>query len=132
MSLRNVILSDVEDVFLNVNEFAETVTFHCPSGPVELTAIVDINDGATDDTGETPTTYTGQVSISAVDVPKLERDRDYPLTITVRENKWHVVDSGQVEHGMRVFSIRRQERKLSNAVTLDGRQKRYGKLSPQP
>ena len=132
MSLNRLIEEQVSSVFLNLSHFAEEVTFHCPSGPLDLTAIVDVDEPVTDDTGTRPTLFTGKVHVAESDIEKIARDGLYPLTVTAKGNRWHLTDSGNVNHGMRTFGLRRHERKLSNAVTLDGKQKRYDRISQEP
>ena len=132
MSLNQLISEHVTTVFLNTSHFAESVTFHCPSGPVEVTGIIEIDPPIRDGNSVTPTQYTGQIHIASADVVKISRDKMYPLKVTAQGYDWNVTDSGHDVHGMQVFGISRQERKSMNAVTLDGKQQRYGKLSPHP
>jgi hypothetical protein len=132
MSLNQLISEHVTTVFLNTDHFAETVTFHCPSGPVEVTGIIEIDPPIRDDNGVTPTQYTGQIHIASIDVAKLSRDKVYPLKVTAQGYDWHVTDSGHDVHGMQIFGIARQERKSMNAITLDGKQPRYARVSPNP
>jgi|694.fasta_scaffold01648_10 hypothetical protein len=132
MSLNRLIEEHVSTVFLNTEHFAESVCFHCQHSTISLNGIVTIDEPVRDDSGEEMTTYTGQVEIAEVDVSKLSYGGQFPLTATIKGNLWHLSDSGDSVHGMRTIGIRRQERRLSNAVTLDGKQKRYGRLSPNP
>jgi hypothetical protein len=132
VSLNQLIEEHVTSVFLNINHFAELVIFNCPSGPLEITAQVFVDEPLRDDSGNRPTQYTGEIHIAEADVSKIARDGNYPLTVHAQGNKWLLVDSGNSSAGMRIFGIRRNERKLSNAVTLDGKQNRYGRISQEP
>lgn len=121
MSLRNMINTDVQDVFLNVSDFAELITLHL-DGNVSLKAIVDIPEST--DTGDGTFPITGSVSIAAADLKRLRLADKTTLEATVRAELWHMYEQSTDEFGMVRFQIRRkfQEQKYTNRYDLQGKQ----------
>ena len=127
MTLKDLIESDVQDVFLNTDEFAETVTFRTDAGgAVSVTGIVGLDEPLRDTEAFRPTIYTGSVSISEADRSELLTKPNELLTVETHGYTWRVVDVGVVRSGMFEVAIQRESSEHSNAVDLQGNQHRYG------
>lgn len=124
MSLRDLITADVQDVFLNVSDFAELITLHLDGG-VKLKAIVDIPEST--DTGEGSFPVTGLISVAAVDLKRLRLKDQTTLEATIRTQLWHLYEQSTDEFGMVRFQIRRkfQEQKHTNLYALNGDQIKF-------
>lgn len=121
MSLKDLITADVQDVFLNVSDFAELITLHLDGG-VKLKAIVDIPEST--DTGEGSFPVTGSISVDAADLKRLRLKDQTTLEATIRTQLWHLYEQSTDEFGMVRFQIRRkfQDQKYTNLYALNGDQ----------
>lgn len=123
MSLKTLITTDVQDVFLNVSDFAELVTLHL-DGDVRLKAIVDIPDIG--DSAEGAVDTTGILSVASSDLTRLRLKDGLVLEATIRNTIWHLYDQSTDEFGMTKFLIRRKNnevnRKYTNTYDLSGDQ----------
>ena len=121
MSLKDLITADVQDVFLNVSDFAELITLHLDGG-VKLKAIVDIPEST--DTGEGSFPVTGSISVDAADLMRLRLKDQTTLEATIRTQLWHLYEQSTDEFGMVRFQIRRkfQDQKYTNLYALNGDQ----------
>jgi hypothetical protein len=123
MSLKSLITADVQDVFMNVSEFAEYVTLHL-DGDVKLNAIVDIPDVT--DSGEGSFPVTGSVSVATADLTRLRLKDGVIMEATIRGTVWQLYDQSTDEFGMTKYSIRRKHNdtnpKYSNIYDISGEQ----------
>lgn len=131
MTLRDQMESDVEDVFINEDDFAETVEFYLHGGgTLPESAIVEVDDAGP--SGNFQTEYTGRLWISGTVRDRLHARGRFPLKVLAKGYDWHVHDTGNDQNGMWLLNISRQERELSGAMTLDGLQVRLKRVSPEP
>lgn len=131
-SLSDMIASDVSDVFLNTDDFAETVRFMSDSGPISATALIVMDEPIRDQDNETPTTFTGEIHIAESRFNTIKRDKTFPLTVIARGRKFNVTSVGLPEYGMVVIGIQAQDIQSGNAVGIDGKGIRYGRRSNEP
>lgn len=131
MSFRDQLESDIDDVFINADDFAETVEFYLHGGGVmsEL-AVVEVDDAGP--AGNFQTEYTGRLWISGTVRDRLHARGRFPMKVKAKGYDWHVHDTGNNQDGVWLLNISRQERELSGAMTLDGKQVRLKRVSPEP
>lgn len=124
MALSDLITADISAVILNTGDFAESVTRITSDGTRDtFTAIVTLDEPFRDDSGRSPTLYTGTIKIAAAD-----RDLLVPNTMKVeyRDKEWDIVDVGPEVAGMCEVGIRFDRPEHSNAIDLQGNQHEYG------
>lgn len=106
------------------SEFGETVTRIASDGTRDdFTGIVHLDEPIRDDSGMSPTLYTGTISIS-----ESIRDKFVPdvTKVDFGNKEWHVVDVTTPRHGMCEVGIRFEIPEHSNAIDLQGNQHAYG------
>ena len=123
MSLRDLINADVQDVFLDVSEFAELITLHLDGG-IKLKAIVDIPEST--DTGEGAFPVTGSISVAAADLQRFRLKTGAILEATIRATTWQLYDQSTDEFGMVRYLVRRKNddtnQKYTNLYDINGEQ----------
>ena len=121
MSLKDLITADVQNVFLNVSDFAELITLHLDGG-VKLKAIVDIPDVT--DSGEGSFPVTGSISVVTADLTRLRLKDGVVLEATIRNQTWHLYEQSTDESGVTKYPIRHKnaEQKHTNLYALNGDQ----------
>ena len=133
MSLKDLITSDVENVFLSEEDFAECVTFK-DFGDQTLSGrdfktfkvLVELDEPIRDDRGTSPTLYTGRLRFPANKRTQILSDSKPALTVMVRGYEWDITDVGEDSFGFCNIGIRRENPEHSNAIDLKGNQHRYG------
>ena len=131
MTLADQIESDNEDVFMNQDDFAKPVKFHRHGGGrFDATALIDLDEVPA--AGDGQTEYTGRIYITRAVRHELLHNGRFPLKVTFLDYDWHCHDTGNDVEGLYAINVSRQERELSGAFGLDGKQKRFPKVSPEP
>ena len=125
MSLKDLITADVDNVFVQADEFAENVIVHASDGDRNLMAIVEIDEPIRDDNGYSPTLYVGKVRIKSGQRAAFISESNAALTATIRGFVWDITDIGEADFSMCNVGIRREIPEHSNAIDLEGNQHRY-------
>lgn len=104
-------------------EISEEVVFRTDAGvAVKATAIVTLDRPLRDDSGFTPTIYTGILLLKFADYSRVKT----LLTVEQGGYTWRIVDVGVPKSGVFEVAIQRESSQHSNAVDLQGTQHRYG------
>lgn len=124
--------SDVSDVFLDTeNGWAVNVNFREHGGGlVSVAAIVSWAPAVVSD-GE-QAKHEGQLMLATADRALICKQGRAPLIVVIDNVPYNCVSWGPDLDGHFLVDIRGQDREYSNAVTLDGIQKRFKTHGPHP
>ena len=115
MSLREIIESHVETVFLNPDHFAETVQLQRSAGSWKpVTANVTLEDSQRDYSGGDSVVINGMLDVSSV-VKGFAKDG----FVKVRGELFRITSVSLPEHGMITVAITRTASTRSNSSRLD-------------
>jgi len=118
MSLKDQITADVQDVFLNVSDFAEQITVVSDSdNQTTVTAVVDIPEVNSGD-------IEGTMVISATEFSRLNYRSGLPFVAVRKGIQFDVYDALPENMGMVTLLIRRKfvDKKHSDLYDLHGNQ----------
>ena len=103
MSLKDLIESDVQDVFLDTDEFAETVTRYSSGtgAGVSVTAIVTLDDGEVDTSSGTTHVHNGYCDVPEATIVNVKD------SFTIRGNATQVTKVREADSGMKRFWFER-------------------------
>jgi len=99
-----------------VDQFGESITFHCDGGDVEIVTPVDIDPVQT---GGGPAVQTGTIRFPTSEQGELDVYPGPVLTATIRGQLWHILEPGPAVDGLQEMPIRLHQSETTRAGVFD-------------
>lgn len=127
MSFKDIQNHHAQNVFVNIDHFAEEVVFH---GTEDLSepCLMELDEPIRDIDGDQQTEFTGQLTLPAGASEVLQLDDNNPVLLcTLRGEVWDITDVGPEINGTYIIGVRRHtsETEHSNAFNLNRTQQLY-------